>query len=66
MNQYLSVGDEVGVYSSAELGTEQIDGAKMQEEDTIFRSMKVDYAPDNNLDIVLDAFYAKLKEKMAS
>lgn len=65
MNQYLSIGDEVGVYSSAELGTEQIDSAKMQEEDGLFKSMNVDYAPDNNLDIVLDAFYAKIKEKMA-
>lgn len=48
-----------------ELGIEQIDSAKMQEEDALFKSMNVDYAPDNNLDIVLDAFYAKIKEKMA-
>lgn len=64
MNQYLSIVDEVGVYSLVELWTEQIDSAKMQEEDALFKSMDVDYAPDNNLDIILDAFYAKLKEKM--
>ena len=29
----------------------------MKEEDGIFKEMKVEFAPDNNLDAVLDTFY---------
>lgn len=36
----------------------------MQEENELFKSLNIDYAPDNNIDIVLDAFYKKLKSKV--
>jgi len=29
----------------------------MQEEDQVFKAMKIDYAPDNNIDTTLDDFY---------
>ena len=66
MNQYLSIVDEIGVYHIEEIPSSiRTTPQTMQEEDGIFRSMNVDYAPDNNIDQVLDMFYAKLKEKMA-
>jgi len=35
----------------------------MQEEDKIFKSMNVNYAPDNNIDKVLEILYSRLREK---
>lgn len=37
----------------------------MKKENELFKSLAIDYAPDNNIDIVLDAFYNKLKSKLA-
>jgi len=36
----------------------------MQKENELFKSLNIDYAPDNNIDLVLDAFYKKLKSKV--
>ena len=65
MNQYLSVSDEIGVFHaiSSDNGN-VVEQEKMQVEDGLFKSMNIDYAPDNNLDSILDAFYQKIKEKM--
>lgn len=63
MNQYLSVPSELGVFTVIENAQNGIDPKKMQEEDAMFKSMKINYAPDNNLDVVLDALYMKLKGK---
>ena len=41
----------------------RIDEKKMQEENEIFKSLNINYAPDNNIDIVLDALYNKLNVK---
>ena len=66
MNQYLSISTEVGTYHTIDIGVnQQLDPNTMKLEDAVFKSMNVDYAPDNNIDQVLDMFYAKLKEKMA-
>ena len=65
MNQYLSISDEIGTFHAIDTDGSSIDPKKMQEEDALFKSMKIDYAPDNNLDSVLDMFYQKIKEKMA-
>ena len=65
MNQYLSISDEIGSFHQIDVGPENIDQQKMKEEDGIFKQMKVEFAPDNNLDAVLDAFYQKVKEKLA-
>ena len=64
MNQYLSVPSEIGVFNVVKTSQNDIDPKKMQEEDALFKSMKIDYAPDNNIDVVLDALYAKIKHKM--
>ena len=64
MNQYLSIADEVGAYSIEDVKAKTIDNDVMQHENELFKSLNIDYAPDNNLDIVLDTLYVKLKEKM--
>ena len=65
MNQYLSISDEIGSFHQIDVSPENIDQQKMKEEDNIFKQMKVEFAPDNNLDAVLDTFYQKVKEKLA-
>lgn len=65
MNQYLSIADEDNAFDVVRLPSKNVDNAKMQEEDALFKSLNVNYAPDNNLDLVLDTFYGKIKEKMS-
>lgn len=60
----MSISDEVNGYDIASDVKNNDDNNKMQEENELFKSLNIDYAPDNNLDIVLDAFYKKLKEKI--
>ena len=62
MNQYLAIGDEIGVYDNIKSDASQ-NPENFKAEDAIFKSMNIDYAPDNNIDVVLDAFYAKVKDK---
>ena len=35
----------------------------MKQEDDLFKSLKVNYAPDNNIDLVLERTYKKLQSK---
>ena len=65
MNQYLSISDEIGSFHQINLNGDSIDQQKMKEEDAMFKEMRVEFAPDNNLDVVLDTFYQKVKEKLA-
>lgn len=67
MNQYLSISDEYQTFKYDDAEKQPaIDQKKMDEENEIFKSMKVDYSPDNNIDMVLDLFYEKLTEKINS
>ena len=63
MNQYLSIGDEIGGYSVIDTPQRENDTNAMQSENKLFKSLNIDYAPDNNIDIVLGAFYSKIKSK---
>ena len=65
MNQYLSIFDEIGTFHIVPIEKSSLDPNKMQEEDAIFKSMNIDYAPDNNIDVILDSFYSKIKEKIS-
>lgn len=58
MNQYLSISSELGTYHNEDIQSDQIDPTVMQNEDAIFKSMNVDFTPDNNIDTVLNDFYA--------
>lgn len=67
MNQYLSISDEYGTFRFVNTNkNDEISQEKMNEENEIFKSMKIDYSPDNNIDMVLDMFYLKLTEKLSS
>ena len=37
----------------------------MKDEDTTFKSLNVNYAPDNNIDNVLEILYKKLESKIS-
>ena len=65
MNQYLSIFDEIGTFHVVPIEKSSLDPNKIQEEDAIFKSMNIDYAPDNNIDVILDSFYSKIKEKIS-
>lgn len=65
MNQYLSIPSELGVFAAVESRANGIDSGKMQEEDALFKSMKIDYSPDNNIDRVLEDLYSILKQHKA-
>ena len=59
-----NIQDEVGVFHILSDEKSSFIPSKMKEEDALFKSMNIDYAPDNNLDLVLDALYAKIKKKI--
>ena len=76
MNEYITCPSEKGVYKnldnrfnssdeSPNAKQEQIkkENEAMRADDEKFRAMKVDHHPDNNLDIVLERTYLKLKSK---
>lgn len=64
MNQYLNVKEEIGVFGTLSGKKDnEINQQQMQAEDAIFKSMNVNYAPDNSIDMVLDALYTKILEK---
>lgn len=63
MNQYLAISDEIGAFSTMKLDR-NIDQETMKKEDALFKSMNINYAPDNNIDNVLDTLYVKLNQKM--
>ena len=66
MNQYLSISDEVGAYDIINADNSDIDQEVMQRENELFKSLDIHYEPDNNIDIVLDTLYSKLKIKMTA
>ena len=54
----MSIVDEIGAFTIDDaLDKSSIDPKVMEEEDKLFKSMNIDFSPDNNLDIVLDTFY---------
>ena len=65
MNQYLNVPSEKGAYHINKSTSKNIDEKIMQEEDAAFKAMKINYASDNNIDLILEETYALLMKKMA-
>lgn len=66
MNQYLSIREEIGTFSFIDMHQQSKANEKeiMQKEDALFKSMNVNFAPDNNIDIVLETVYQKIQEKI--
>lgn len=64
MNQYLTVPSELGVFKSIPAVQPPTDNETMAKEDQLFRDKKVNYAADNDIDIVLEAIYNTLNSKL--
>lgn len=67
MNQYITCDEEPDVYRIDEsLSREpRFDLQEaMASEDALFKSKNINYAPDNNIDVVLEKLYLKLKSKL--
>ena len=65
MNMYATIPEEVGVFKIDPESNEQpISQEKMAEEDAIFKKLEVNYAPDNNIDEILENLWGKLKSKL--
>ena len=62
MNQYLSIAEENKTFGSLNV-KQNISQQTMAAEDAIFKSLNVNHAPDNNIDVVLDTLYAKILQK---
>ena len=66
MNQYVTVPSELGTFVNREVNEsdKEIESPEaMKQEDDLFKSLKVNYAPDNNIDLVLERTYKKLQSK---
>lgn len=65
MNQYLTVGSENGTFRDlkSETPDAQPDPIVMKKEDEVFKSMNVNFAPDNNIDQVLEQLWEKIFQK---
>lgn len=62
MNQYLSFPSEIGTFKLYSETVDDIDQKKMQEEDQMFKSLAIDFSPDNNIDKILEDFYIVVKK----
>lgn len=69
MNQYCTVASEKGVYKADKSLRDPEDKADkqqaMQREDAMFTQMNISFAPDNNIDMVLERLAEQLKKKLA-
>lgn len=66
MNQYVTVESERGLYSNRSMNSSDAadDPEKMKAENAKFVDMKVNYAPDNDVDTILERLYQKLNSKI--
>ena len=60
MNQYLTIDSELGTFEQIAIDN-NLSEKTMKEEDAKFKKKKIDFAPDNNIDIILEETYSKLK-----
>ena len=69
MNQYYTCASEKGVYAFKKDQPKKQDDSidlqkRMQQEDALFKSLGVNYAPDNNVDKVLETLYVRLNSRI--
>lgn len=61
MNQYLTVPAEKGVFKHEQIGSVKDKVGDIKQEDAEFKQLNINYAPDNNIDNILETFYEMLK-----
>jgi len=67
MNQYMTVGSELGVFEvpPAAGPGDQVTQETMKAEDELFRSLGLDTAPDNDVDALLESLWRKIQSVAA-
>ena len=64
MNMYMTIPEELGVFGvTSPSAGEDPKPEKMAQEDQVFKSLAVNFAPDNNIDEILECLWSKLKAK---
>lgn len=63
MNQYMTVAEEIGLFTVKALQADE-KPQDFTKEDSIFKSMSVNYNPDNNIDMVIETLYKKMLSKI--
>lgn len=67
MNQYMTIDSEAGLFvnvTSNSMLTPDVERQLMPIEDNLFKSLNINYQPDNNLDMVLERLYDKICSKL--
>ena len=64
MNMYATIPEEIGIFRiDQESSSKEVSQSKMAEEDLAFKKLEVNYAPDNNIDEILENLWSKLQTK---
>ena len=63
MNQYLTVPAEKGVFKHEPIESVKDKVGDIKQEDAAFKQLNINYAPDNNIDNILETFYELLKSR---
>lgn len=64
MNMYMTVPEELGVFGATQPSAgEDFKPEQMAEEDKAFKALALNFAPDNNIDELLESLWTKLKSK---
>lgn len=62
MNQYITCASELDVYRNVTSNDDNIENIK--DEDALFKSLNINYTPDNNIDMILERVAQKLNSKI--
>ena len=65
MNQYLAImSEKEALQLSKEVRDDELDQKTLAEEDIVFKKMNINFAPDNNIDQILETLHMKIQSKM--
>lgn len=62
MNQYLTVPEEHGLFTVVQFEWRKFGREDFKREDALFKSMNVDYKPDNDADLMVETLYGRLRQ----
>jgi hypothetical protein len=68
MNMYMTVDSEHGAFAMSKdsMAKDKFTPEELKAEDSKFAAMKIDYKPDNNIDVVLESVLKKIRGKLNS